>query len=290
MSNGKLPKALYRGKLPIGGVMLDCYVLDDPQNTRIINATAVFEAFDRPQRGRRKRDPVYQEIQLPSFIGGNNLKPFITQGLLDVIQKIDFDDNGTIMSGYNAIILPRLCELYVNAREKLTTQQKFLVVKADALRSAFAEVGIVALIDEATGFQYDRKYDALRVILETYLNDKIKSWTKVFPDKFFEELDKLYGNTKMTAQLRPRYYGNFINKYVYEPLERGLVNTELHKRYIEDEKKHHKHRHLTDFGEGQLRLQIGRILGLMEVAPNINWFKQKQSRQGQLALFDDRDE
>ena len=120
--NSALPKALYKGKLPIGGVDLNCYVLNDSKNTRILSASAVFEAFDRPRRGRRERDPVLDGIQLPSFIGGNNLKPFINQGLLDVIQPIDFEDNGSIVSGYNAAILPRLCELYVNAREVLTTR------------------------------------------------------------------------------------------------------------------------------------------------------------------------
>ena len=282
-----ISKALYRGKLPIGGIELNCYVLDDEKNTRIISAKTVFDAFDRPRRGRRARDPVVDGIQLPSFIGGNNLKPFINQGLLDVIQKIEFYDGDTVVSGYDAIILPRLCELYVNARSVLTVQQKPLADQADILRSSFAEVGIVALIDEATGFQYDRKYDALRVLLEMFLNDKIKPWTKQFPDRFFEELDRLYGNQKMKAQQRPQYYGKFINKYVYEPLENGLIEDELQPRYIADDKKHRKHQHLTDFGTGQLRLQIGRIMGLMEVAPSMKWFKDKQNRQGQLSFLDD---
>ncbi len=114
----------------------------------------------------------------------------------------------------------------------------------------------------------------------------MKAWTKYFPDMFFEELDRLYGNTKMKAQARSRYYGKFINTYVYKPLENGLVNPELHHRYKEDDKKHHKHQHFTEFGEGQLRLQIGRIMGLMEVAPNIKWFREKQNRQGQLSFLE----
>jgi hypothetical protein len=28
-------------------------------------------------------------------------------------------------------------------------------------------------------------------------------------------------------------------------------------------------------------------MGLMEVAPSLRWFKERQKRQGQLSLFDD---
>lgn len=89
---------------------------------------------------------------------------------------------------------------------------------------------------------------------------------------------------------RPAYYGKFINKYIYEPLENGVIDSELQKRYKSDNKKHRKHQHLTDFGVGQLRLQIGRIMGLIEIAPSLKWFKDKQSRQGQLSLFDGLDD
>jgi hypothetical protein len=63
----------------------------------------------------------------------------------------------------------------------------------------------------------------------------------------------------------------------------------LQQRYKNDNKQHRKHQHFTDFGSGQLRIQIGKILGLMQVAPDLQWFKQKQRRQGQLSLFPDMD-
>jgi len=292
----KLPKALYYGKLPIGNIELDCYVLDDKNNTRIISQKSVFTAFGRPPRGRREKDPIINHsklgvIQLPSFIGGNNLVPYVDNDLLGVIRRVDFMDGNTQLSGYNATILPKLCKMYVEASNEgaLKSSQKKLARQADILRNGFSEVGIIALIDEVTGFQIKRPSDALRFILQAYLSDGIRKWLKEFPDDFFIELDRLYGNDNLKSNKRPMYYGKFINKYVYEPIENGKVNPELHKRYKLDKKKNRKFQHLTEFGINQIRIQIGKVLGLMQVSPNLNWFKQKQNRQGQLSLFPDFD-
>ena len=290
-SDSKLPKALYRGSLPIGGVELDCFVLDDEKNTRVLLQSGVFAAFKRPRRGRRERDPVYGGIQLPSFIGGNNLLPFINQELVDGIQEIKFDDKGVVRTGYRDVALPRLCKLYIDARHVLTTRQQPLADMASILFGAFAEVGITALIDEATGFQYGREYNSLRVLLQMYLKDKADKWLKEFPDDFFFQLDRLYGNKKMIGGQRPLYYGKFINSYVYEPIEKGKINPELQRRYKANGKKYKKHQYLTDdVGKSQLRLQIRKTLGLMEVAPNMRWFQNKSMKQGQLSLFPDIDE
>jgi len=292
----KTLKALYQGKLPIGNLELDCYVLDDDKNTRVISAAAIFQAFERPSRGNRKQDEFVDKdgntITLPPFIASKTLYPLINQDILKVITPINFTDGNQNKKGYTAEILPAMCSLYLKARreKKLLSNQTKLAEQAEILQEAFARIGIIALIDEATGFQQNRKSDALRILLQAYLADEIKKWIKEFPDDFFLELDRLYGNKTIKANKRPQYYGKFINKYVYQPIENGKINPELQKRYVNDNKKHRKHQHLTEFGGNQLRIQIGKILGLMQVAPNMNWFKQKQNRQGQLSLFPDFDE
>jgi len=280
----ELPKALYRAPLKIGNVELQCAVLDD--ETRVLTLTSVFKVLGRPKKGKSN-----SVTDLPAFMDANNLEPFVNQGLREVTKKIDYMDGNSLQSGYNALILPRVCQLYLDARRsgKLYPSQLKTAMQAEILVSAFADIGIVALIDEATGYQVGRKYDALRVLLNTYLADKIKQWIKEFPDDFFLELDRLYGNINLKSNQRPSYYGTFINTYVYEPIEKGRLNPELQKRYMEDNKRHRKHQHFTDFGTGQLRIQIGKILGLMQVAPNLKWFKQKQERQGQLSLFPEVD-
>lgn len=284
----KRPKALYSGKLPIGGKELNCYVLDDEKNTRILSATMIFEAFGKARRGANDRLEI-DGIRVPPFLASQSLEPYINEDVLYWATPVQFSDGGTLKSGYRAELLAKMCEIYLQARRdgNLKPNQMETAKMAEILQGSFATVGLIALIDEATGFQQNRKSDALRILLNTYLADGIKKWIKEFPDDFFLELDRLYGNQNIMANKRPQYYGHFINKYVYEPIEHGKINPELQKRYKADNKVHKKHQHLTDFGSSQLRIQIGKILGLMQVAPNLKWFKQKQERQGQLSLFPD---
>lgn len=277
----KLQKAMYSGKLPIGNIELDAYVLED--GTRILSQSAIYDALGSVRKGN------YTRTELPSFISADNLKPYINQDFLSCTKLINFTDGKQVKSGYNGILLPRLCKVYLDAWHDnvLKPGQIGRAKQAGVLLSALGDVGITALIDEATGYQQDRKSDALRVLLDAYLADGIKKWLKEFPDDFFYELDRLYGNEHLKSNQRPRYYGGFINKYVYEPIENGKINPELQKRYVADHKNNRKHQHFTDLGSNQLRIQIGKVLGAMQIAPNLKWFKQKQERLGQLSLFPD---
>jgi len=288
-----MPKAVYKGVLTIGNIQMTCAVLDNEQ--RVISETSLTEAMLGTRSGaarKKKKELEKLGTPLPVFLASESLKPFIPNELKGGAPLITYLDGEREVKGYDANILPLACEVWLAARSagKLQPQQLDKAQNAEILMRSLAKVGITALIDEATGFQYDRKYNALRVLLETYLADEMKAWTKQFPDQFFVELDRLYGNKNLRSSQRPLYYGKFINTYIYEPLENGLVESELQKRYKDDEKKHRKHQHLTEFGTGQLRLQIGRVMGLMEVAPSLRWFKEKQSKQGQLSLFDDFDQ
>ena len=99
--------------------------------------------------------------------------------MLGLISKIEFTDGTIKKTGYDANILPAMCELYLQARreKKLTKQQLKLATQAEILQSAFARVGIQALIDEATGLQYDRKNDALRYLLQQYISSGTGDYT-----------------------------------------------------------------------------------------------------------------
>ncbi len=293
-------KALYRGKLPIGGVELDCAVLND--NTRILTTSSIFQAFKRGyskgwyrierkikvENELKKYFPQYNLTQPPIFLDSLSLIPLINQDLFSLMQPIKYLDNKQEKEGYNANVLVELCNLYLEARRTgvLNHQQKHLAEQAEVLLASFAKVGIIALIDEATGFQYDRKHDALRILLEQYIADGLQKWVKKFPDEFFTQLDKLYKNEKTTSRTRPKYYGLFINKYIYEPIEHGYVKQELDKVNIKEDgkRKARFHQWLTEFGNGQLTLQIGRVMGVMEISTNIRTFKEKINRQKKLAI------
>lgn len=281
----KTPKALYKGKLPIGGLELECAVLDD--GTRVLTQAAVFKAFERPRKGMNSRLEI-DGTRIPPFLAAKNLTPVISKDILEWTTPVNYKDGSQERSGYRAELLPVMCELYLKARREniLTTSQLRFAELSEILLASFAKVGIIALIDEATGFQLDRKHDALRILLEQYIAEGLQKWVKKFPDEFFTQLDRLYKNEKTTSRTRPKYYGNFINTYIYEPIENGYVKQELDKKNIKDngKRKARFHQWLTDFGNSQLALQIGRVMGVMEISTNIRSFKEKIARQKQLAI------
>jgi len=59
------------------------------------------------------------------------------------------------------------------------------------LLRGFAEVGVIALVDEATGYQRIREEKALATILEKYMARELQPWTRTFPYEFYELIYRL---------------------------------------------------------------------------------------------------
>ncbi len=278
----KIPTALYQGPLPIGETELDCAILDDSENTRVLNMTSVFKAFGRIPRSNNRL------INMPAFVDAKSLQPYIDQELMSLIKQIDYITGNTQQKGYNALILPALCDMYLKARRDgaLAPKQMPLAETAEILQSSFAKVGMIALIDEATGFQRDRKHDALRLLLSKYIAEGLQKWIHTFPNSFFIELDRLYGNETTTSRSRPQYYGHFINKYIYEPIEHGYVKSRLDELNIKEDGKRKARFHQWLSGEGRTILvhQIGRVQMMMEMCQDINQFKQAAEKQKKVTI------
>lgn len=280
----KIPKALYRGILPIAGVELDCAVLDD--GTRILSATSIFTAFDRPRRANSRLE--IDGIKMPAFMDAANLKTYINQDVMGRITPVKYIDGKQEKVGYIATLLPKMCEIYLQARrdKALTSTQEPLAIKSEILLSALAQVGIDALVDEATGYQYDRKHNALRLLLTKYIAEGMQKWLATFPDSFFIELDKLYDNEPTTSQKRPQYYGKFINKYIYDQLEHGYVKSKLNELNItsDGKRKGRFHQWLSNDGRNILIHQIGRVQMLMEMSPDVIEFKRMAEKQKKVTI------
>lgn len=293
-----IPVAMYSGVLPIGDVELDCAVLED--GTRVLSERAVHRAFGSKRGGSHWKRVKANEggSNLPSFLSATNLAPFVSPALAtDLFEPVRYlvGPGASIANGIKAELLPDICGVWLAARREgqLHPSQEHLAKQAEVLMEAFAKVGIIALVDEATGYQLDRKHDALRLLLNKYIADGLQKWMHTFPDTFFAELDRLYGNPKTSARSRPQYYGRFINKYIYDPIENGYVKAELDKLNITDEGKRRAkfHQWLTDDGRTILVRQIGRVEGVMEMCDDIEHFKRVAARQKSITvapyLFDD---
>ena len=289
---GNIPIAKVSAPLPIGAVEVECAVLDD--ETRVLSATSVFDAFGRARKGMNKRLEI-DGTKVPPFLATKNLKPYITQEVMGWTKPIEYMDGNQKKTGYAARLLPVMCKIYLDARRDgaLTSTQMKLADQSEILLTAFAQVGIDALVDEATGYQYSRSHNALRILLDKYIAEGMRQWVKTFPDSFFDQLDKLYDNEPTTSQKRPQYYGHFINRYIYKPIEHGYVKEALDKLNITDEGKRKAkfHQWLSDDGKQVLSRQLGRTEMLMEMCADIGAFKKAAQKQKDISiapyLFDD---
>lgn len=109
-----LPSTQLEGVLKINDTELEVAVLSNGK--RIISQSSVFKALGRPSRGVRAT--LDGEIILPAFMDAANLIPYINQELMGVIKRERYLDNsGSELEGYDASILPLVCDAYLKARQ-----------------------------------------------------------------------------------------------------------------------------------------------------------------------------
>src|SRR5690606_3989764 len=123
------------------------------------------------------------------------LQPFITdelkRKLAFPLEYINLSKQKAI--GREATILPDLCDVWIKAKEggALTKSQERIAENAYILIKGFANIGIIALVDEATGYQEIRDRLALQKILDKFLRKEFATWAKRFPDEFYQQIFRL---------------------------------------------------------------------------------------------------
>lgn len=269
-SKDKPLEATHEGNLPIGDIDLSVAVLSD--GTRIIKQSAVFRAFGRTKRGRAKHD--VRAMDRPAFIDAKNLQPLIDHELDAVLKTITYTGlNGNISEGYDAEILPRLCKVYLDAREMgvLKTNQMPLARASEILLIALSKIGIIALVDEATGYQDVRVKDALSKILEKFLLESNKPYIGKFPLDFYKQIYRLNGWqwTPENAKRRPGVIGRWTNDIIYDRLAPGILST-LQERNPTTKPGQRKYKHFqfltNDEGDPLLDRHFSGVLALMRAS------------------------
>lgn len=278
-----LPKAEFGrddSPLRIGDMHIPCYVLDDER--RVLTLTGMQDAMNMARGGSMVAG--LNRIQL--FASRERIKPFIVNELSERIQKPIFflTPTGNRAIGYEAEILVELCEAVLKARADgvLQPQQAGIAHHCELIMRGLARVGIIALVDEATGFQEVRQRDALHKILAAYISPELMPWTERFPKKFYQEMFRLHSWPYDPESVkRPGVVGKFTNTYVYEQLPDGVLD-ELRKKNPQDEHGRRKVRHhqfLTEnIGNVHLERQITKVIAWMEASDKWADFKKIFSR------------
>lgn len=259
-----IPKVAYDGKITIGSKELSCAVLDD--GTRILTNSAVFSAFNRPRKGRTNEDGRLKNT--PAFLTANNLLPYIDREFSEDDFSVEYANSGRRLVGYKAEILSRICDIYLSARDDgvLTESQKPLAEVSDILMRSLAKVGIVALIDEATGYQFERDAKALQEIFSKYIAEEFLPWVKTFQDEFCVQMFRLRG-WDYNGRFRTPYAGQLTNFLIYNRLPEGILeelkrlNPVLKKNGY---RKYRLHQGLTrEIGYQHLTQQISTVTTMM---------------------------
>jgi hypothetical protein len=299
-----MPKATHRGDLIIVDSKIPCAVLDNGQ--RVLTENGITIALLGSRSGGSKRlKKAHQEAgaQLPLFIAPKNLQPFIVSDLMGgPLTPIQYLDGNRVVSGFDASILPIVCDVWLKAREAgvLQKQQHDKAQKAEILMRGLAHIGIIALVDEATGYQADRDRDELHKLLAKYLSEERLKWAKMFPDEYYRQLFRLRGWAYSPIdRKRPKVVGKYTNQLVYEKLppmvleELRRLNPVKNKKTWRREATHFQHLS-ADIGQPDLRDHLLQLIAIMRVSPNWAAFKRlfarafpSDSQQLDIAEFDE---
>lgn len=223
-----IPRAEYTGELKIGDMVFPCSVLSD--GTRILTQNDFMKGMGMYYSGwvAKNRPEADGSAEVPHFLSFKGLKPFVYRHLGD-LQSIILKyrtATGQIAHGIRAEIIPKICEIWLDAEESTTlgSRQKQIAAKAKILMRSLAHVGIIALVDEATGYQGVRPKDALQMYLEKLIRKELAAWAKKFPDEFYENIYKLK-SWPWPGMKKNRYsvVAHYTRNLVYERLAPGLL-------------------------------------------------------------------
>lgn len=243
-------KAISYGKWEISdGVSIDCYVTE--KGDRLLSLRGTARAMGLSGSG---------SVALIRNLKSNYLQPYLSDDLKEWIRK---SDNGELykVHGYRTAFVPfeatlfvDVCKAYITAKNdgifasEGWEKQSTLADKLLAIMSAFAKTGIIALIDEITGYQELRKKDELQKLLAEFVRKEYLPWTKKFPNEFYEEMYRLKG-WNYNGNARTPLVGKLTNYLVYDLMPEGVLD-ELKKKNPVDEKIHRRkykhHQFLTE--------------------------------------------
>jgi len=276
------PYSLFRGTVMLGNTTLECHVLNDFR--RVVTQREVVRAISG---GRDSGN-------LGRYLERN---PLTANGQFAAGPVIEFDIPGPpalIGFGYEATLLVEICDKYMEAlvRGLLKPSQHKLAAQASIIIRSCAKVGIIALIDEATGFQKHRKKNALQLKLQAFIADDIQEWARMFPEEFWFELARLE-SVRYSPRSRPLRWGKYVMMFVYDAID-GDVGKELRKKNPNPRFLSNHHQWLRQFGRDKVHDQITKVVTIMKLCTDMDDFKKKFARVfkktgQQPGLFDDMD-
>ena len=263
------------------GITIECYVTNDRR--RMLSLKGAARALDLRGAG---------STAISRNLGRQWIQPYLTDDLRSWVQTVNSKQIERMKAEKGQPIIPLeaphfvdICKAYINAQKNGVfsgkkgrvlpkwEKQNETANKLFHVMSAFAKIGIVALIDEITGYQEERDRDELHKLLAVYLAEERLQWAKMFPDIFYKEIYRLKGwHYPKGSTRRTPLVGKITNEIVYKRLPEGVLD-ELKKRnpvLTETKRRAWKHHQFLseNIGQPDLRDLLLQEVALMRAASN----------------------
>jgi hypothetical protein len=288
-----IPRATHEGILAIGDMEIPCAVLDN--GLRVLTQSGVMLALGRARqaKGRSYYDA---DVDLPAFLTAKNLKPFIPSNLSVTSSQFEFRTlAGMRAFGYSADLLPQVCGVFLDAKaaNALAHTQIHIAERALILIRGFANVGIISLVDEATGFQYERPRRDLEEYLTKFLSESLRRWVRTFPGDYFKHLCRLKNVPLRPDMKLPQYFGHLTNDLIWKRIAPGLLRALKERRNERGSASNKLHSWTSEeLGKPELLLHMGTVVGLMKINTDYDNFHEQLDKIAPVypdnpTLFDD---
>ena len=261
-----LPQAQWKGQIDLGGAKIDCYVLDD--GTRLLASSSAAMAISEVDRANLK-----------DYAGQKALNPFIDiEKILKETRSFAIPGTQWPASGITTEHFELICRGYVQAlyeNAPLTDRQRQIAIRCAVLTAGLTRTGLDALVDEATGYQYERAEDALQVKLRAFIAEELRDWEKTFPDELWKEFGRLT-NWQGSLHSRPKWWGKLVIELIYDTLDPDVAE------YLKTHKPEpgvHWHRQLTEnLGVRQLVSRCYEVIGMAKDCHDMRELRDKVAR------------
>jgi hypothetical protein len=278
---GKMPPLLAKygaldRPLKIGEIQIPCYVLAD--GTRVLAQRGLQSGIGLSEGGGKSGARKIAELMASLAEKGIDVRGLVARANSPI--RFIPPHGGNPADGYDATILPDMCAVLIDAHQQgqLGKQREHLAVRAAQLQHGFATVGIIALVDEATGYQDFRERDALARILERFVAKELRPWIQTFPAEFYKQIYRLNGWSYDAKAGRPGVIGHWTNNIVYKRLAPGVLE-ELKRLTPRTPGGYYRNKlfqRLTeDVGHPKLREHLGAVVMLMKYSPTWRVFMDR---------------
>lgn len=271
------PEAMYGAPdkpIRIADIEVPCFVLDDKR--RVIPTSGMLASLHMARGGSMIKGMNRLEL----FVSRNRIKPYISDDLMERIKgPIKFKYKSNVTFGYDSDTLIEIAEAVIQADNAgaLQKQQAAIAHQCRVITSSLTRVGLIALIDEATGYQTKRDSDELQQILTAYILPEHRPWMRTIPDEFTSEIYRVYGWKRQANNRGPRYAGKLIRQLIYEKLPKPVLPA-LDEKNPSNQKYQRKHKHhqfLTkEQGLDHFRSQVITVMTLLRISKNKGEFQR----------------